>query len=411
MTKRTGVIAIAVILALMFALTVPVAAASETNNIEITNREIRIVVDGVQITPVDAAGNPVEPFIYNGTTYLPVRAVAGALGLSVGWDGETSTVLLTSGAEVNAGTGTPAATSGTRNIEITYRDIKISIDGTEITPTDADGNAVEPFIYDGTTYLPVRAVASALGVEVGWDGETSTVYLGEQPTTTYWLLSGATDYNTDDSVFYEDTYVYDEYGRNTSISRHYPDDPDSDHSVTRTYEGAYVIFEDYGDGYSRYTYDEDGNLISDKYYSSGSLTEWQYSYDAEGNLIGMTALSDDEIAYTSVFTYDSRGDLVRRDTEFSDYTSVETWDMTYDEEDNLISELYSYSDGGYEYGEYYLLVYDSEGNLTTEFQYWAEDGEMEYYNTNLYTYDEYGNIVRVDYDSGYTIYTYTAFVV
>mgnify|MGYP001478588184 CR=1 FL=1 len=85
--------------------------------------------------------------------------------------------------------------------------------------------------------------------------------------------------------------------------------------------------------------------------------------------------------------------------------------MTYDEEDNLISELYSYSDGGYEYGEYYLLVYDSEGNLTTEFQYWAEDGEMEYYNTNLYTYDEYGNIVRVDYDSGYTIYTYTAFVV
>lgn len=35
-----------------------------------------------------------EPFILDGTTYLPVRAVAGALGLGVGWDDATSTVTL-----------------------------------------------------------------------------------------------------------------------------------------------------------------------------------------------------------------------------------------------------------------------------------------------------------------------------
>ncbi|MBQ9976669.1 MAG: hypothetical protein IJP16_09160 [Clostridia bacterium] len=47
-----------------------------------------------------------------------------------------------------------------------YNDIKICIDGNYITPKDAGGNVVEPFIINGTTYLPVRAVASALGKEV-----------------------------------------------------------------------------------------------------------------------------------------------------------------------------------------------------------------------------------------------------
>jgi hypothetical protein len=32
-------------------------------------------------------------------------------------------------------------------------------------------------IIDGTTYLPVRAIAEALGLTVGWDGPTKTVYL------------------------------------------------------------------------------------------------------------------------------------------------------------------------------------------------------------------------------------------
>lgn len=57
--------------------------------------------------------------------------------------------------------------------------VKIVIDGQKITPTDANGNAVEPIIYNGTTYLPVRAVANAFGKAVYWDGPTYTVYLGD----------------------------------------------------------------------------------------------------------------------------------------------------------------------------------------------------------------------------------------
>ena len=63
-----------------------------------------------------------------------------------------------------------------------YDNIKLVIDGATITPKDANGSTVEPFIYNGTTYLPVRAVGNALGKQVSWDGKTKTVYLGDAPT-------------------------------------------------------------------------------------------------------------------------------------------------------------------------------------------------------------------------------------
>lgn len=67
------------------------------------------------------------------------------------------------------------------NRELYYNDIKIRLNGKTLTPKDAAGNPVEPFIIDGTTYLPVRAVGEALGLNVSWDGATNTVILGNDP--------------------------------------------------------------------------------------------------------------------------------------------------------------------------------------------------------------------------------------
>lgn len=61
--------------------------------------------------------------------------------------------------------------------------VTIVVDGKKINPTDANGNPVEPMIYNGTTYLPVRAVANAFGKAVAWDGATTTVYLGDMDGT------------------------------------------------------------------------------------------------------------------------------------------------------------------------------------------------------------------------------------
>lgn len=67
---------------------------------------------------------------------------------------------------------------GAETMNVIYDNIKILIDGKEYIPTDVNGNVVEPFIYNGTTYLPVRAIANAFDKEVDWEPQTSTVVLG-----------------------------------------------------------------------------------------------------------------------------------------------------------------------------------------------------------------------------------------
>ena len=73
-----------------------------------------------------------------------------------------------------------AASTVSRQAMLLYNNIKVTLDGKEIIPKDANGNVVEPFIIDGTTYLPVRGVAGALNLGVGWDDKTSTVVLTSQ---------------------------------------------------------------------------------------------------------------------------------------------------------------------------------------------------------------------------------------
>lgn len=76
------------------------------------------------------------------------------------------------------------STTTKKTLEAYYTGIKLVVDGIEVTPKDANGKVVDPFVCDGTTYLPVRALANALGKEVDWDGETKTVYIGARPNQT-----------------------------------------------------------------------------------------------------------------------------------------------------------------------------------------------------------------------------------
>lgn len=73
--------------------------------------------------------------------------------------------------------GTAAATVGSKTATLDYNNISVTLDGQPVALVDANGNAVEPFAIAGTTYLPVRAVASALGLNVNWNSATSTVEL------------------------------------------------------------------------------------------------------------------------------------------------------------------------------------------------------------------------------------------
>jgi Copper amine oxidase N-terminal domain. len=92
-----------------------------------------------------------------------------------------------------------SASTASRQATLEYNNIKITLDGKEITPKDVNGNAVEPFTIDGSTYLPVRAVANALNLGVEWDGDTSTVIL-TSPSMNAVSVVDASLFDEDDDI-------------------------------------------------------------------------------------------------------------------------------------------------------------------------------------------------------------------
>lgn len=52
---------------------------------------------------------------------------------------------------------------------ISVSPINIMVNGQEFKPKDANGGDVPVFVYNGTTYAPLRALAESFGLEVGYD--------------------------------------------------------------------------------------------------------------------------------------------------------------------------------------------------------------------------------------------------
>ena len=96
------------------------------------------------------------PLSRGGRMMLPIRFVAEAFGAAVGWDGDTATAIVAAGDTV---------------ITVRIGEKQIFVNGNAV-PLDTAA-----FIEGGRTYLPVRAVADALGAAVGWDGDTATATL------------------------------------------------------------------------------------------------------------------------------------------------------------------------------------------------------------------------------------------
>jgi hypothetical protein len=99
------------------------------------------------------------PFIKDGRTLLPIRALIEALGGSVNWNGTTKTATVT---------------LGSRTVALTIGSTTALVNGTPITLD------VAPEIRNGRTFLPLRAVAENLGLDLAWEPISRTISL------TYW---------------------------------------------------------------------------------------------------------------------------------------------------------------------------------------------------------------------------------
>jgi len=99
----------------------------------------------------------VAPYIKDGRTYLPVRFVAEALGVTednILWDPVSRKVTIF---------------KGDRIAQMTIDSTTLLVNGVELTMD------VAPEITNGRTMLPVRWMTQALGATIAWDAETQTV--------------------------------------------------------------------------------------------------------------------------------------------------------------------------------------------------------------------------------------------
>ena len=114
---------------------------------------IKVSVDGKLVLWTD-----VEPFIdENNRTMVPLRAVAEALDLIVGWNGETREAGFADG----------------------KRTLFFPIGSTEARTSDGDTVVMDTaaVIVNSRTYAPIRYLAEFFGYRVDWDGKTKTVLL------------------------------------------------------------------------------------------------------------------------------------------------------------------------------------------------------------------------------------------
>jgi hypothetical protein len=147
-----------------------------------------------------------------------------------------------------------------------YTGVNIYVDDVKLEPKDANGNPVEVFVYNGTTYLPVRAVGEAYGKVVQWDGSTQTVYLGTHSSTTPAVWLKDLDYFTGKS-YVAHSADKDNLGNvySESFSTEYGDPTDNIYKLNGQYSKMTGTF------YQRYDYRSNTSTNTMQIYGDGKL--------------------------------------------------------------------------------------------------------------------------------------------
>lgn len=125
----------------------------------VSAQEVTVFVNNNPIT------SPVPARIINDRTMLPMRAIFERLGADVNWVEEEKMIV---------------ATREDLLIVMKIGDSIMTVQRTssnELTAVELDS---PPFIENGSTLVPVRAVAESLGAEVGWNGDTYTVTINTE---------------------------------------------------------------------------------------------------------------------------------------------------------------------------------------------------------------------------------------
>ncbi|GIQ70085.1 hypothetical protein DUZ99_18415 [Xylanibacillus composti] len=124
--------------------TIIVQGAPAAQGVEITviTEPISIVLDGIVLEVAES-----QPFLENGSVYVPLRLISESLGASVNFQEEA------------------------RMIAITKGDKKVTL------ALDGEVNGARVIVQNQRTFVPLRFISESLGSEVKWEGAAKTVYI------------------------------------------------------------------------------------------------------------------------------------------------------------------------------------------------------------------------------------------
>ncbi len=177
--------------------------SSESQSITaILNKDIMIKYNNTIQKFKDASNNEVFPISYNGTTYLPVRAISSLLGIKVEWEASSNSILLAEGGTYGEflEENNNFTKRGTNEINVVLnKTIKTYYNDLYQVFKDVNGNIVYPLSYGGTTYLPVRALSKLFNLNIEWQLQENTVAIEKkvefvddiiitEPTSVYAIL-------------------------------------------------------------------------------------------------------------------------------------------------------------------------------------------------------------------------------
>ncbi|MBP1961872.1 peptidylprolyl isomerase [Paenibacillus aceris] len=97
-----------------------------------------------------------------------------------------------------------AAFAASSQIEVAFRSLKYMFDGVEKVPADGKG-----FVYEGSTYVPLRFVSEALGKKVEWDEANETIWIGNNPNKVVASYKGGTVTKGEFDTFFATQAIFD----------------------------------------------------------------------------------------------------------------------------------------------------------------------------------------------------------
>lgn len=130
----------------------------------------KIVLDGY---PLEFSA---KPMIIQGTTMVPFRGIAEALGIEVTWDSKTKTVA-----------AKQSTADGEKSVLLQLNQKAAKVDGQSVALSMA------PLATAGTTYIPLSFFSKQFGAQVSWNAAAKTVSIQSPPkkmySMTYYAIS------------------------------------------------------------------------------------------------------------------------------------------------------------------------------------------------------------------------------